>query len=98
MEALITNQSELKNRGFRALAEALGWANAVRSCASMTLVLATTPRNVEPCCRTGMPRPLSRRPKSCRSRVNRVPNLHRQVDGYWKPPIQQRWGITAVSR
>ena len=30
MEALITNQSELRNRGFRALAEALGWANAVR--------------------------------------------------------------------
>jgi len=30
METLITNQSELRNRGFRALAEALGWANAVR--------------------------------------------------------------------
>lgn len=30
MQALITNQSELMNRGFRALAEALGWANAVR--------------------------------------------------------------------
>ncbi len=30
MEALITNQSELRNRGFRALVEALGWANAVR--------------------------------------------------------------------
>jgi hypothetical protein len=30
MEALITNQSELRNRGFQALAEALGWANAVR--------------------------------------------------------------------
>lgn len=30
MEALITNQSELRNRGFRVLAEALGWANAVR--------------------------------------------------------------------
>jgi hypothetical protein len=30
MEALITSQSELRNRGFRALAEALGWANAVR--------------------------------------------------------------------
>lgn len=30
MEALITNQSELRNRGFRALAETLGWANAVR--------------------------------------------------------------------
>jgi len=30
MEALITNQSELRARGFRALAEALGWANAVR--------------------------------------------------------------------
>ena len=29
-EALITNQSELRNRGFRALADALGWANAVR--------------------------------------------------------------------
>jgi hypothetical protein len=27
---LITNQSELRKRGFRALAEALGWANAVR--------------------------------------------------------------------
>jgi hypothetical protein len=27
---LITNQSELRSRGFRALAEALGWANAVR--------------------------------------------------------------------
>jgi hypothetical protein len=30
MEALITNQSELRDRGFRALVEALGWANAVR--------------------------------------------------------------------
>lgn len=30
MEALIANQSELRNRGFRALVEALGWANAVR--------------------------------------------------------------------
>ena len=30
MEALIINQSELRNRGFRALVEALGWANAVR--------------------------------------------------------------------
>lgn len=30
MEALIANQSELRNRGFRVLAEALGWANAVR--------------------------------------------------------------------
>jgi hypothetical protein len=30
MEALIASQSELRNRGFRALAEALGWANAVR--------------------------------------------------------------------
>lgn len=30
MEAMITNQSELRNRGFRALAEALGWAKAVR--------------------------------------------------------------------
>lgn len=30
MKALITNQSELRNRGFRALVEALGWANAVR--------------------------------------------------------------------
>lgn len=30
MEALITSQSELRNRGFRVLAESLGWANAVR--------------------------------------------------------------------
>jgi hypothetical protein len=30
MEALIINQCELRNRGFRALAEALGWANAIR--------------------------------------------------------------------
>jgi len=30
MKALITNQSELRDRGFRALVEALGWANAVR--------------------------------------------------------------------
>ena len=30
MEVLITNQSELRNRGSRALAEALGWANVVR--------------------------------------------------------------------
>jgi hypothetical protein len=30
METLITNQSELRNRGFRALVEALGWTNAVR--------------------------------------------------------------------
>jgi hypothetical protein len=27
---MITNPGELRNRGFRALAEALGWANAVR--------------------------------------------------------------------
>ena len=30
METLITNQSELRNRGFRVLTESLGWANAVR--------------------------------------------------------------------
>jgi hypothetical protein len=30
MEALITNPSELRSRGFRALVDALGWANAVR--------------------------------------------------------------------
>lgn len=30
MEALIANQRELRSRGFRALVEALGWANAVR--------------------------------------------------------------------
>ena len=30
METLIANQSELRNRGFRVLVEALGWANAVR--------------------------------------------------------------------
>lgn len=30
MEALIINPSELRNRGFRALVDALGWANAVR--------------------------------------------------------------------
>lgn len=30
MEALIINQSELREKGFRALAEALGWPNAVR--------------------------------------------------------------------
>lgn len=30
MEALINNPSELRNRGFRALVEALGWPNAVR--------------------------------------------------------------------
>jgi len=30
MEQLIANQSELRERGFRALADALGWANAVR--------------------------------------------------------------------
>jgi len=30
MEQLITSQSELRERGFRALADALGWANAVR--------------------------------------------------------------------
>ena len=30
METLITNPSELRNRGFRALVDALGWANAVR--------------------------------------------------------------------
>ncbi|HEX4963374.1 MAG TPA: hypothetical protein VF173_21270 [Thermoanaerobaculia bacterium] len=30
MEQLITNHSELRERGFRALADALGWVNAVR--------------------------------------------------------------------
>lgn len=30
MEQLITNHSELRERGFRALANALGWVNAVR--------------------------------------------------------------------
>lgn len=30
METLITNPTELRNRGFQALAEALGWVNAVR--------------------------------------------------------------------
>lgn len=30
MDTLITNQSELRRRGFQALSEALGWVNAVR--------------------------------------------------------------------
>ena len=30
MDTLITDLSELRNRGFRALTEALGWVNAVR--------------------------------------------------------------------
>ena len=30
MDTLITNQSELRLRGFQALTEALGWVNAVR--------------------------------------------------------------------
>lgn len=30
MEQLITSHSELRERGFRALADALGWVNAVR--------------------------------------------------------------------
>ncbi len=30
MDTLITNQSELRDRGFKALTEALGWVNAVR--------------------------------------------------------------------
>jgi hypothetical protein len=30
VEQLITNHSELRQRGFRALADALGWVNAVR--------------------------------------------------------------------
>jgi hypothetical protein len=30
MESLIISQSELRNRGFRVLAESLGWVNAVR--------------------------------------------------------------------
>ena len=30
MEQLITNHSELRERGFRALSDALGWINAVR--------------------------------------------------------------------
>jgi hypothetical protein len=30
MDTLITNQSELRHRGFQALTEALGWGNAVR--------------------------------------------------------------------
>jgi hypothetical protein len=30
VDTLITNQSELRHRGFQALTEALGWVNAVR--------------------------------------------------------------------
>lgn len=30
MDTLITNQSELRRRGFQVLSEALGWVNAVR--------------------------------------------------------------------
>lgn len=30
METLITNPAELRNRGFQALVEALGWLNATR--------------------------------------------------------------------
>ncbi len=30
MEELIVNRTELRDRGFRALSEALGWVNAVR--------------------------------------------------------------------
>jgi len=30
MDTLITNQSELRHRGFQALTQALGWVNAVR--------------------------------------------------------------------
>jgi hypothetical protein len=30
VDTLITNQSELRHRGFQALSEALGWVNAVR--------------------------------------------------------------------
>lgn len=30
MDPLITNQAELRHRGFKALTEALGWVNAVR--------------------------------------------------------------------
>jgi predicted nucleic acid-binding Zn ribbon protein len=30
MDTLITNQAELRHRGFKALTEALGWVNAVR--------------------------------------------------------------------
>ncbi len=30
MEQLITNHSELRERGFRALADTLGWVNVVR--------------------------------------------------------------------
>ena len=30
MDTLITNQNELRHRGFQALTEALGWVNAVR--------------------------------------------------------------------
>lgn len=30
MQQLITNHSELRERGFRVLADVLGWANAVR--------------------------------------------------------------------
>jgi hypothetical protein len=30
VEQLITNHSELRERGFRALSDALGWVNAVR--------------------------------------------------------------------
>lgn len=30
MDTLITNPTELRNRGFQALTDALGWVNAVR--------------------------------------------------------------------
>jgi hypothetical protein len=76
MEALITNQSELRIGAFVLSLKPSAGLMQSDSYASMIPAPATTPRNVEPYYPTGMPPLLSRRPKSCRS-GNRKPSLSR---------------------
>jgi hypothetical protein len=42
VERLIINHSELRERGFRALADALGWVNAVRFLRRRTLAASSS--------------------------------------------------------
>ena len=45
MHKLITNPSELRDRGFQALTEALGWVNAVRFCDYTIPAQVTIPKS-----------------------------------------------------
>jgi hypothetical protein len=54
------------------------------SFASRTPARATTPKSVEPCYRTGMPRLSSRRPRSCRRGENRPRRSEGGAAGRWR--------------